>query len=320
MQIRRIGIGLGLAAAGLMIGWMLMIGRGEARAQSECSGDASIYAVGLNEGALEFEGRRRTYLVYVPERYDPAQPTPLVLSLHGFASSARQQMEFSQWNRVADEHSFIVVYPQGAGTPPGWNSGGFRGRFAELFPRQDDVAFIRALLDHLSETLCIDPARVYANGLSNGAGMSSRLGCELADRIAAIGGVAGAYNPPETCEPGRPVPVIAFHGLDDPISPYEGAEADSALLLMPIEEWARAWAARNGCNLDPIIERVTENITRRTFSGCESNADVILYAIAGAGHTWPGGGRQLVFISGAVNREIDASAIMWDFFAAHPLR
>jgi polyhydroxybutyrate depolymerase len=320
MQIERMGIGLSLAAVGLMIGWMLMSGRGEARAQPECSGDTSIYTVGLSDGILEFEGRRRTYRLYVPESYDPTRPTPLVLSLHGFASNAAQQMEFSQWNRVADEHNLLIVYPQGAGIPPGWNSGRVGGRMAELFPRQDDVAFIRALLDHLSEMLCIDPARVYANGLSNGAGMSSRLGCELADRIAAIGGVAGAYTPPETCEPGRAVPVIAFHGLDDPISPYEGGEAEAEVLLMPIEEWARAWAARNGCDLEPTIETVTENIARRTFSGCDSDAEVILYSIAGGGHTWPGGGRQPVFISGAVNREIDASAIMWDFFAAHPLR
>lgn len=283
-----------------------------------CAADA-VYKVGLDDGVMEFDGLRRTYRVYVPESYDPTQPTPLVLSLHGFASNARQQMEFSQWNRVADENNFIVVYPQGAGAPPGWNSGRIGGRLAELFPRPDDVAFIRALIDHLGETLCIDPARVYANGLSNGAGMSSRLGCELADRIAAIGGVAGAYTSLE-CEPGRAVPVIAFHGLDDPISPYEGGEAGPEMALTPIEEWAGEWAARNGCDTEPLIETVTENITRRTFSGCESNADVILYSIAGGGHTWPGGGRQPVFIAGEVNREIDASAIMWDFFAAHPLR
>jgi polyhydroxybutyrate depolymerase len=319
MKRRQIGAVLGLAAAGLIMGFIVLIGRGEARAQPECSGDTSVYKVGLSDGILESDGRRRTYRLYVPESYDPNQPTPLVLSLHGFASNAGQQMEFSQWNRVADEHNFIVVYPQGSGTPPGWNSGRIGGRMAELFPRPDDVAFIRALLDHLDETLCIDPARIYATGLSNGAGMSSRLGCELADRIAAIGGVAGAYTPPETCDPGRAVPVIAFHGLDDPISPYEGGEAGSEILLTPIEEWAGEWAARNGCPAEPTIETVTESITRRTFSGCESGADVILYSIAGGGHTWPGGGVQPVFIAGAVNREIDASAIMWDFFAAHPL-
>ncbi|PJF24359.1 MAG: hypothetical protein CUN53_18230, partial [Phototrophicales bacterium] len=170
-----------------------------------CAADA-VYKVGLDDGVIEFDELRRTYRVYVPESYDPTQPTPLVLSLHGFASNARQQMEFSQWNRVADEHGFLVVYPQGSGTPLRWNSGRIGGRLAELFPQTDDVAFIRALLDHLSQTLCIDPARVYATGLSNGAGMSSRLGCELADRIAAIGGVAGAYTPTE-CDPGRAVPV-----------------------------------------------------------------------------------------------------------------
>lgn len=308
-----------LALLGMAAFFAFGSGAHEVNAQTAgCSADA-VYKVGLDNGVIEFDGRRRTYRVYVPESYDPTQPTPLVLSLHGFASNAGQQMEFSQWNRVADEHGFLVVYPQGSGTPPGWNSGRIGGRLAELFPRPDDVAFIRALLDQLGETLCIDPARVYATGLSNGAGMSSRLACELADRIAAIGGVAGAYISLD-CEPGRAVPVIAFHGLDDPISPYEGGEAGPEMALTPIETWAGEWAARNGCSAEPLIETLTENITRRTFGGCESGAEVILYSIAGGGHTWPGGGRQPIFITGPVNREIDASAIMWDFFAAHPLR
>ncbi len=309
-----------LALWGMAMGFAFGFSGQEVSAQpAGCYADAA-YKVGLDDGVVMFDGRRRTYRVYVPESYDPAQPTPLVLSLHGFASNAGQQMEFSQWNRVADEHNFIVVYPQGAGTPPRWNSGRIGGQLADFIQPTDDVAFIRALLNHLNETLCIDPARVYANGLSNGAGMSSRLACELADRIAAIGGVAGAYTPPDTCEPLRAVPVIAFHGLDDPISPYDGSEAGRDIALLPIEAWAGEWAARNGCDSEPLIEAVTETITRRTFSGCDSGAEVILYSIAGGGHTWPGGGVQPVFISGVVNREINASAIMWDFFAAHPLR
>ena len=38
---------------------------------------------------------------------------------------------------------------------------------------------------------CIDRRRVFATGMSNGGFLSHRLGCELADRMAAIPPVAG---------------------------------------------------------------------------------------------------------------------------------
>src|SRR5690606_593191 len=81
-----------------------------------CTADTAPQA-GTSENTLEHDGLARTYLVYVPETYDPTQPTPLVLSLHGFTSNARQQVNISQWNPVADEHGFLVAYPQGTGFP-----------------------------------------------------------------------------------------------------------------------------------------------------------------------------------------------------------
>src|SRR5918993_1187228 len=67
----------------------------------------------------------------------------------------------------------------------------------------------------------VDRSRVYATGLSMGAMMSSTLACVMADRIAAIGPVAGVEDP-EGCEPGRPVPVLAMHGTADPILLFNG--------------------------------------------------------------------------------------------------
>ena len=80
----------------------------------------------------------------------------------------------------------------------------------------------------------IDPGRIYANGLSNGGGMSYLLGCALSDRITAIGGVAGAYAfPLEECHPSRPVPMIAFHGTADPIVPYQGGASGDNGFIFP---------------------------------------------------------------------------------------
>src|SRR2546426_336576 len=66
-------------------------------------------------GSFMSSGRKREYVLYVPRSYDRAKPTPLVISLHGAGMWGAAQKETSQWNRVADEHGFIVVYPSGEG-------------------------------------------------------------------------------------------------------------------------------------------------------------------------------------------------------------
>ena len=118
---------------------------------------------------------------------------------------------------------FLVVYPEGTGFPRRWRAGGWPG------DPMADVVFISDLIDTLSAEYNIDPARIYANGLSNGGGMSFLLGCALSDRIAAIGGVAGAYALPlEDCLPSRPVPMIIFHGTVDAIVPYLGGPSEGS--------------------------------------------------------------------------------------------
>ena len=62
-------------------------------------------------------------------------------------------------------------------------------------------------LDRMERASCIDSSPVYANGVSNGGGFTARLGCEMADRLAAIAPVAGGYDPLKRCKPARPLPL-----------------------------------------------------------------------------------------------------------------
>jgi len=275
-----------------------------------CPASESV-TTGLQELNFTVDEVARSAFIYVPQSYDPTTPAPLVLSFHGFASMPLQQRRFSAWDALADEHGFIVAYPQGTGFPLRWNSGtlGF-GDSAS-----DDVAYVGALIDEIAKAYCVDDARVYANGLSNGGGMSHRLACELSDRITAIGGVAGYYTL-ETCEPTRAVPVIVFHGDADMIVPIEGTKGDFP--TPAIEDWVLAWSVRNACQTVEALEPVgTVEITR--YTDCTDDADVVYYRVGGGGHTWPGGGEQFEFISGAVNRDVDASALMWAFFSRYSL-
>ena len=56
------------------------------------------------------------------------------------------------------------------------------------------------------------------------------------------------------------------------------------------------------------------------YTNCDENADVIFYTVAGGGHSWPGGGKLPKAIVGHMTEDIDASAVMWEFFAQHPLK
>lgn len=268
------------------------------------------------DGSIVSGGERRSYLLHVPASYDLATPVPLVISIHGFAEWPAHQRQVSRWNDLADQHGFIVVYPAGIGFPRRWRAGG--GTSAEAM---QDVTFVADLIDALAARYNIDRTRIYANGLSNGGGMSYRLACQLADRIAAVGSVSGAYLfPLSACQPSRPVPLIAFHGTADPIVPYAGGPSRSFDLPFPnVPDWIAAYAERSGCRTTPSPLPVRGEVSGIQYSGCHDDAEVVFYTIAGGGHAWPGGEPLPRFIVGHTSQDIDATAVMWEFFSRHAL-
>jgi polyhydroxybutyrate depolymerase len=269
-------------------------------------------------GRIVSGGEERTYVLHVPASYDPGTPAPLVISLHGFAEWPAHQMEISRWNNLADRHGFLVVYPAGTGFPLRWR---IRGEAGNPDLPMVEVQFISDLIDTLSAEYAVDPARVYANGLSNGGGMTDLLGCQLSDRIAAIGGVSGAYLYPRAlCTPRRPVPVIAFHGTADPIVPYLGGESASFHEpFPPVEDWAADWAGLNGCADSIEALPPAGEVTGVRYADCRGGSEVILYTVHGGGHAWPGGEPLPEWITGRTSQDIDATAVMWEFFLRHPL-
>jgi polyhydroxybutyrate depolymerase len=141
----------------------------------------------------------------------------------------------------------------------------------------------------------------------------------LSERIAAIGGVAGAYLLPwSECTPARAVPAVLFHGTADPIVPYRGGPSRAFNLPFPdVPAWVAALARRNGCGGEPRPLPARGDVSGLRYSG--GRADVDFYTIAGGGHTWPGGEPIPAWIAGRTTRDIDATRVMWDFFQAHPL-
>ena len=258
----------------------------------------------LSEDQILSGGVTRHFILHVPPSYN-GTPIALVLNFHGHGSNSKQEEALSGMSAKADEAGFIVVYPDGIEST--WYTG-------PIAQGEADRQFIRDLIARLEALYTIDPKRIYATGISNGGGMTNRLACNMADLIAAIAPDSGAYNFWQDCDPSRPVPVLAFHGLEDNVVPYEGLNPHA--ITPPIEEWAAAWALRNRCSSTPTITTSIETVTIRTWSNCKENADVILYTLAGHGHSWPG---SPVMPRAITSQAVNATDVMWEFFMAHPM-
>jgi polyhydroxybutyrate depolymerase len=241
------------------------------------------------------EAGGRPYRLFIPPDY----PTPmaLVLDLHGSGGSAEGQAATSGLESLAAREGFAVATLE-ADTGRRWN-------VPVTDDRADDVAYASDVITSIRSVVCIDAARVYATGFSGGGRMASSLGCGLNDRIAAIAPVAG-LRWPGPCE-GRPVPVLTFHGLADLQNPYDGnAEGRGPEWMESVPEALAGWAEHNGCDPDVVLEDPAGPLSTMRYEGCEDGAEVRLVRIDGLGHAWP-------------RDEVDATAVMWEFFEPHRL-
>jgi polyhydroxybutyrate depolymerase len=267
---------------------------------------------------MQFDGNTRTYRVHLPRSYDKHRPAPLVLSFHGRAGTGNGQEKLTHFDAVSDENGFIVVYPDGLYRS--WNAG--LGSGPAEARDVDDVGFVSALIDEVGHELSVDKQRVYANGISNGGIFVQRLACELSDKIAAIAAVAGpmAARVAKDCRPKRPVPVLMMHGTADPMIHMDGTFVQGPGQALPVEETVAGWVQRNGCSSTPVVSDLGGGVTFEAYEDCRDGAEVVLYRIHDGGHTWPGGWQYLPEkIIGPTNRHIDASKVIWDFFARHRL-
>lgn len=280
----------------------------------------------------------RTYSFYVPTTYDETQATPIVVVLHGRFGSGAGTASHIQINSLAEEQGFIGVYPDGldnkkSGAPRdmGWNY--LRG--VPYFPgtdEHDDVQFIADLIDDITQDLNIDRNRIYVTGLSNGGFMVQRLACEASEQYAGFASVAGAgYGGMDTiCDSDTPVNMLIMHGTLDNNIKWDGniqtfGENQQFYVTMPIINTVNFWAQKMECFGDATREDISlpeadneTGLVILTAGGCQGNAELALYAIINGGHNWPGiDGGIPSQIAGLINLEVDATRIIWDFFASH---
>ncbi|MCX7726599.1 MAG: hypothetical protein N2053_07095 [Chitinispirillaceae bacterium] len=252
-----------------------------------------LCTVGLSAQLDSFlvKGHMRSYLVHSPTGISNA---PLVLCLHGAKGDPVFQQNTTQFDTIADREKFIVVYPSGryANSNRNWDYSG-----------DEDVEFLRALIDTMYKRFQIDKSRVYCCGFSLGGMMTYRMACSSADKIAAIVSVSGPFRGGE-CVLARPIPVMHIHGLADNTISYSNA-------VSSIE----TWKSLEGCptqaeTIDPYLaSNPSSKVKYERWAPCNENSEIILLSVTGCDHSWPT----------MENVGFNASEEIWRFFKRHSL-
>jgi polyhydroxybutyrate depolymerase len=265
--------------------------------------------------SMSVDGLEREYRLHLPEDYDQNTARSLVLAFHTYGSNA-QNVESSSWiSHHAGKHGYIVVYPQSTsfedpleGTVTSWNdlscsaSPGPEGPTcspdATWFPFppecgertdcnwctcNDDLAFVEQLLDELQDTLCVDQARVYATGRGDAAMFVHRLGCDMADRFAAIAPIAGTLHRGFNCAPGGPAStsIMHLHGDRDAAVPADGSESTIGWFYVPVADMIDAWASTASQDCDdtytpyPTSMDGTQGLACAQRANCATGAEVV---------------------------------------------
>ncbi len=237
----------------------------------------------LKSGRLSIDvgGVEREYVLDVPASYDSTHPYRLIFTWHWADAYAEDVVRgepgpygglgpYYGLKALADETA-IFVSPEGI--EEAWfNEGG------------EDIAFLRAMLEHLNANLCVDQERIFTTGFSFGAMMSVAVGCEMGDVFRAAAPMAASIF--SGCNEAKDAPIayLGIHGAFDTNIDLELGYAARDIFV-----------ERNHC--EPTVSSLAVGACV-AFDGCESGKPVHWCEFEGDHTQWVG-----------------APEIIWDFFA-----
>lgn len=275
---------------------------------------------------FDFDSISRDYWVYVPQNYNPANPTSLVVTLHGMGDNNTNFRDIG-FNLVADTANFIVLVPNAIpfnssnllvqaviGGSRTWNSGAGVEipLVGSIFPNSEinDVGFINQMVDVTLASYAINPKRVYVCGFSKGGFMTQRMAIESNGRYAAFATAAGTFgtslvNP----NPGRGIPLAHFNGTNDEKVNWQSG---IPLFRVFVDSMISFWVDNNNCDITPIHTMLpdTENdgftVEHDLYANGDDGSVVEVFKVNGAGHIWMG-----------FDKDISYTKEMWKFFSRY---
>jgi len=296
-----------------------------------------------------YEGHvtRMSYWLYMPEHI-PATATrhglPLLVMLHGCHQSATQFARGTRMNHHAERKGFAVLYPQqslGVQAQRCW-----RWYNPTVQHGSGETAALSQLIEMICAQQFIDRRRIYACGISAGAGMAAILALNHPELIAAVGLHSGPVfgagrNAVEGLGVMRHGSVIATHSAidrvlehramlrsdDKPLPPMPAllihGHDDHIVAAVNQQQLAQQWLRLNGMPQGAMADSVTVKPHGR---GASRNSHEIheylldrkpilrVVRIGGLGHAWSGGDPSERFTS---KTGPDSSRMMIDFFSKH---
>lgn len=268
---------------------------------------------------IELEKIKRTFLYYIPKNLP--DNASIVIVLHGSKGSGQQMREMTayQFEILADQHKFIVVYPDGY--EGHWN--GCRKTATDSAHQLDidDTEFITTLIEFFNSNYSINKKHVFLTGFSNGGHMCFRLASEIPEKIAAIAPLV-AHVPVQdnsSClKPSESIPVLLCSGTEDPINPFEGGEVSILGLIKKGQVKSAIDTAVFFRNIGDtkkesfeVIEFPDKDITDDSTVELRkwqkpSGVEINLFIVNGGGHTMPGTTPYYPeFICGKTNQDIN---------------
>lgn len=256
------------------------------------------------------DGINRDFYYYTPSTWNGTDNLPLLIVLHGLTQSAGAIMAITEFNDIAEDNNFIVVYPDGINNA--WNA-----NMNITVSQEDDLGFIEQLAMHFQNDFNTDPLRQYLCGFSNGGFMSHKIACESSMCFAGVASVSGTMSDTvyQNCNPNFSPNILHIHGTLDAVVPYGGAITTG----VSVDDMLEFWQNHMNCDLTPTFSAMPNPDLldlsypeRYTYANCSPQGQLELIKVVGGGHQWPG---ISTFVGGVgtINMDFYSPQEIWDF-------
>jgi polyhydroxybutyrate depolymerase len=195
-------------------------------------------------------GKERSFVLFVPQGYDPSRAYPLVSVFHGIGATGAQMAEFIKMQEYSAGNA-IVVFPDASGGR--WDMSG-----------ETDLTFFDTMRESLEGSLCVNRQRVFAVGFSNGGYFTNHLGCSRAATVRAIVPADGGF-PGSASKCGKTAALVYHRTEDDVVSVSNGQKTRDA------------WVGINTCQKTskPFGEHGFDGKGCVAYEGCPGTTPVV---------------------------------------------
>lgn len=188
----------------------------------------SASAQKVSKQTIESGGKKRTYLLLVPEAATSERPAPLIVLLHGSGRNGQSLMD--KWKDLGNKEGVVLIAPDAIASQ-GWSV------------PADGPEFLHDVISEVRAKHSVDPRRMYVWGHSAGASFALYMGLFESEYFAAVAIHAGGLGPDDNDiveRAARKVPIYIAVGTVDRLVPLEGVRATRDMLV------------KNGFNVDLV--------------------------------------------------------------------